>query len=104
VEGREYTAYTPLENRTIARIFVEGERDKALLINCEESVRLLSMKDSVRLLQIAELRKQIDLLDTSYLNCFENSVELSNKNIKDKRKLRFAKIIIVVLGVLVVVK
>jgi len=94
-KGDSLVCYTHLENRAIAKVFLEGERDHALLTNCEFRVETLQAIDTSRLKQIEQLNKQNEALDESYLNCFEQ-VTIKDKTARRlKTQLVIGKILII---------
>lgn len=82
------TCYTPDQNRAIAIVMIEGERDSALLYNCENQNRLL-VKEIITYKGKEELyKKQVQELAKAYENVFivaentKDKLHTANRNFK----------------------
>ena len=74
--------YSKEDNRKIATIFIEGERDKALLTNCNEVVTEYQSKEILYKYEIVELKQQTAYLKvdaTTYLNEVTRLSDLQKK-------------------------
>ena len=88
--------YTKQENRKIATIFVEGERDKELLTNCNELVTEYSNKEIVYKQEIVELKQQTAYLKVdckTYLNEVIRLSDLQKKTYDSKQNWKKATFI-----------
>lgn len=88
--------YTKQENRKIATIFVEGERDKELLTNCNEIVTEYKTKELIYKQEIVELKQQTAYLKvdcTTYKNEVVRISDLQKKTYDSKQNWKKATFI-----------
>lgn len=81
------TCYTNEENRTIAIIMLEGERDRALLENCDSMVQVYD--DQIKTLKEKDERnsKMLGEVYVNYNACYFDNNELTVSNKKLKRNI-----------------
>lgn len=88
--------YTKEENRKIATIFIEGERDKELLTNCNEIVTEYSNKEILYKSEIVELKQQKAYLQVDcnrYLSEVTRLSDLQKKTYDSKQNWKKATFI-----------
>lgn len=88
--------YTKKENRKIATIFIEGERDKELLNNCNEIVTEYSNKEILYKSEIVELKQQKAYLQVDcnrYLSEVTRLSDLQKKTYDSKQNWKKATFI-----------
>ena len=88
--------YTKQENRKIATIFVEGERDKELLNNCNEAIEVYKSKEIDYKTEIVALKQQTAYLKVdckTYLNEVIRLSDLQKKTYDSKQNWKKATFI-----------
>ena len=88
--------YTKEQNRKIATIFVEGERDRELLTNCNEAIEVYQSKEVSYKYEIIELKQQTAYLKvdvTTYLNEVTRLSDLQKKTYDSKQSWKKATFI-----------
>lgn len=88
--------YTKEENRKIATIFIEGEKDKELLTNCNEIVTEYSNKEILYKSEIVELKQQKAYLQVDcnrYLSEVTRLSDLQKKTYDSKQNWKKATFI-----------
>lgn len=96
--------YSLIENRNIATIFLEGERDKALLYNCDSTVNVLLEKNVLLNSKIEVQDKTINTLKEHYDNVTVLAKEADKANKKNKLQLLIGKILITLLTIGLIIK
>ena len=96
--------YSLIENRNIANVFLEGERDKALLDNCDSTVNVLLEKNVLLNSKIEVQDKTITTLKEHYGNVTALAKEADKANKKNKLQLLIGKILITLLTIGLIVK
>lgn len=100
IDDTEYTCYTKSENRAIAILLLQGERDSMLLSNCVNTISMLEA-------QVASLNNQIVIKDEYAKLANRNYENASKLAKKESKKNRFLKRIVWgelgVIGILVIV-
>lgn len=89
--------YTKEQNRKIATIFIEGERDKELLINCNEAIEVYKSKEVNYKTEIVALKQQTAYLKVdcaTYLNEVTRLSDLQKKTYDSKQNWKRATFII----------
>ena len=88
--------YTKEENRKIATIFIEGERDKVLLNNCNEVIEVYKSKEIDYKTEIVALKQQTAYLKVdckTYLNEVTRLSDLQKKTYDSKQNWKKATFI-----------
>lgn len=88
--------YTKEENRKIATIFIEGERDKELLNNCNEVIEVYKSKEIDYKTEIVALKQQTAYLKVdckTYLNEVTRLSDLQRKTYDSKQNWKKATFI-----------
>lgn len=88
--------YSKEDNRKIATIFVEGERDKELLTNCNEVIEVYESKEVSYKYEILQLKQQTAYLKVdcaTYLNEVTRLSDLQKKTYDSKQNWKKATFI-----------
>ena len=88
--------YSKEDNRKIATIFIEGERDKELLTNCNEAIEVYESKEVSYKYEILQLKQQTAYLKVdvkTYLNEVTRLSDLQKKTYDSKQSWKKATFI-----------
>lgn len=88
--------YSKEDNRKIATIFIEGERDKELLNNCNEAIEVYESKEVNYKYEILQLKQQTAYLKVdvkTYLNEVTRLSDLQKKTYDSKQNWKKATFI-----------
>jgi hypothetical protein len=88
INNDSLVCYTNIENRSIALLFIKGEKDSSLLKECNQYTNNLK-------LSFISLNNEFNHLDTITKKCINDNTNLNKELIKQDSKLKNKNLIII---------